>query len=236
MLRAYFDASMTKPSGVTAIAGYVASADQWLEVEKKWTAALAYWELDDFHLCELPHVMGHTKADLCALNFARIVVDAKLTGVSAGIEDAFWASRPLYAEAYGTPYHSCAHMLFDTLSQEVSLSVVHPPGPVAVVMDDDVPTHDFVQALFDRFKEDGKLVALTFSNRRATRLLQVADLAAGVMRRDWFENDFFGAMPKTYTLLRAFARGTNHRASFLSFESARIADQARERLNRGDPS
>lgn len=220
---------MTKPNGVTAIAGYVGTDAQWMEAETRWDQALAYWELDDFHLCDLPGIMGHTKAGLCALNFARIVVDTKLTGVSAGLEDAYWDSKPFYSEDYGSRYHTCAHMLFNTLNDEVRLSVALPREPVAVVMDDDVQPHTAVEALFDRYKSAGNLAELNFSNRRRTKRLQAADLAAGTLRKDWFENDYFRMSPANYTKLRAYVRGVHHRSTYLSFESERIANEAQRR-------
>jgi hypothetical protein len=43
LLRAYFDASFTQPSGITSIGGFVGTEGAWLSVEKLWIENLQMW-------------------------------------------------------------------------------------------------------------------------------------------------------------------------------------------------
>jgi hypothetical protein len=43
LLAAYFDKSGGHLKGVTSVAGYVASLDEWESVEKAWRRGVSYW-------------------------------------------------------------------------------------------------------------------------------------------------------------------------------------------------
>lgn len=90
ILRAYFDASHDPE--VFVVAGYVGDAKEWARVEKAWSANLAKWRLDSFHLASIRHAKG-TEADACVLSFGEIIKQSELYGISAGIERSWWRAR-----------------------------------------------------------------------------------------------------------------------------------------------
>ena len=90
MLRAYFDASFSEPPGVTSIAGYIGSEQQWANVEDVWAENLDLWGLENFHLAELPRWIGHENADLCALSFLRAIEPLNLRSIDAALVDVDW--------------------------------------------------------------------------------------------------------------------------------------------------
>src|SRR5690349_17038979 len=182
LLRTYFDASFTDIPGVTAIAGYIGTDAQWAEVEAKWTQNLRYWQLDDFHLANLPHQMGRFKADLCAKSFANIIEPSGLFHLDATLVDADWDNLDRddeHKEKFPHRYHACLYMLFSTLKDAMRLDFEG--DQVAIVLDDDIKPPDAAQAIFNMYKEGGEseFAALAFSDRRKCVPLQSADLIVG---------------------------------------------------------
>lgn len=224
VLRAYCD--LSRSERVSVLAGYVGNDDQWGWLEAEWKKNLGYWELADFHLAELPGQMGHERADDCIRSFAYIVGKSGVEGISAGVENSFYDAQHWGSE-FPSPYHVCADMLFNSLHTHVPLNLGG--GPVTIVFDRDTNEEAAVHALLARYEGDEIFAGLAFSDRRRTCALQTADLAAGVVRKGWVEDNFFDLLPKANRLI-SNVLGKRHFGVALSFETKRVVDEARAKV------
>lgn len=221
MLRAYCD--MSRSERITLIAGNVGTPEQWAVLDAEWRRNLEYWELNDFHMADLPVLMGHRRADLCIRSFAHIVGKSGVYGVSAGVENAFYDAQK-WASRFPTPYHVCADMLFDSLNTHVPLNLGG--GPIDLIFDRDTHQQEAVHSLLEFYKDSRIFGKLRFSDRCATQSLQTADLAAGVVRKGWVEDNFFDGLPMAGKVVRDVL-GNKHFGVALSFETDRIVRDAR---------
>jgi hypothetical protein len=193
LLKAYFDASFTEPSGITAIGGYVGSEQEWKRVEERWLENLDLWGLEEFHLAPLlagaTH-LGRANGELCALSFARIIHKSDLHGIGASLRDEDWESAPkndAFIARMPNKYHSCLDMVLAILDQHMSLEL---PGElVAIIADSDTTDEAASKALFERRKAltEGRFVSFTFSSKARFPVLQCADLYAGEERKAWLK-------------------------------------------------
>jgi hypothetical protein len=193
VLRAYLDASKTHPLGVTCVGGHVGTEEAWTKLEADWNAALAYWELDRFHLTDLNGIMGYEKATLCVRNFAHIIGKSDVSGISAGVLDADWdqyINQPELAEyraAFPTRLHAVLDMALGRLSMEIGLNL--PDEPTLVILDSDYNPENAARDVYDYWAaQNPKFCGLTITHSVKARPLEVADLYAGITRRDWAEN------------------------------------------------
>ncbi len=221
LLRAYCD--LSKSNRVSLVGGYVGTAEQWDDLDIEWRKNLDYWELSNFHLAELAGMMGHTRANDCVLTFSRLVRDSGLYGISAGVENAYYEAKT-WPAIHPSAYHVCVDMLFDTLNREVPINM--DGDSVALVLDRDTHNEAAVHALLARYAaaEKGFISGIAFSDRKTTPALQVADLAAGVVRKGWVEDDYFSGPPNAKKT--ANAMGVKHFGMSLSFESERIVKES----------
>lgn len=155
---------------MSVLAGYIGEIDTWAAVEQGWKAALDYWQIDDFHLCDLSRKFGHERAALMVLNFGAVLKDAPLYGFYVGIDDADWDRAEKDPQRHPTRYHKCADLLFGLLKQR--MASFHPGEQVALVMDSDVQPADALNAIHQEYKRGGApFLGLTLSNRKDTRVL-----------------------------------------------------------------
>jgi hypothetical protein len=227
--KAYCD--LSRSSRVSLVAGYIGTAEQWDWLEREWKRNLAYWELEDFHLAELPNMMGHEKADLCILSFGHLIKKSDVRGISAGVENAFYESQ-VWGANFPSAYHVCVDMLLDSLNTHIPLNMGG--GCVDLVFDRDTNAQNEVLNLLTRY-DANTFRSLTFSDRKKTLPLQTADLAAGVVRKGWVEDNFFNGLPKSAGLL-SNVLGERHFGVALSFETDRVVRAARARMGFAQPT
>lgn len=243
VLKAYFDASMTNPIGVTAIGGHIATTEAWEDLEARWREALKYWELECFHLSAIVPTMGHEKGALCIRNFVRTIDGTQLRGLSAGIRDADWdelVSEPKWAHlraTFPTRYHVVLDMLFRELGDAMGLD--HKGDQVEVVIDTDFQPTALAQSMFEELKNERyaqRFASLEFGHAPSCIPLQVADLSVGLQRRHWVDCGFLGEgdspayLPMTADIRAMLsAQGQFSRQTMWSFELAERAIAARER-------
>lgn len=58
LFRAYFDASGKEREGTVVVAGWLASADAWVALQRQWNAVLAKHNVPYFHMKEFAHSVG----------------------------------------------------------------------------------------------------------------------------------------------------------------------------------
>lgn len=196
VLKGYFDGSWTHPSGVTLIAGHVATEQDWKNFEELWRRELDYWRLEKLHLAELERQLGHENGTLCKRAFARLIhSDGRgLHGVLVGINDDDWdeyrQSNPDAQRVYPRRYDAVADMLFRNLGQLSQLR--GNDVRLDVTMDQDREPVSFVESMFQQWKDryPDHLGTIQFSRSSECIPLQVADLLAGLNQRDWFKHGF----------------------------------------------
>lgn len=185
-LRAALDASYAHPTLVHSVAGYLACDDEWFEVLKIWQEGLSYWGLQKFHLAELPKLMGHERGQLCEKFFRRIIERSGLISIGAAIfendyNEPDW--RGDNSPRFGTAYQQTLWFAFGVLSEECALEF--PNSTVKIVCDIDGPEDDILDVFTQAQKKHPRLESIEFSNSRNHPELQLADLAAGYLRKSW---------------------------------------------------
>lgn len=193
ILRGYFDLSRNPTDGLSVIGGHIGDAETWQTAEQSWQECLDYWELDWFHLTEIPAIFGHEKGSDCIKNFCR-AVPASLIGIVAGMQDSSWQAaiedEPKLKAEFPSQYHALCHMLFDLLADVLanfkSGSLLH------ITLDKDHSDTEFTEAVFDYWKQksDSSLCSLSFGSQRKQKPMQMADLISGLQRKQWEEYGF----------------------------------------------
>jgi hypothetical protein len=244
VLRAYFDVSKTDPIGVTVVAGHVGNEAQWVAVETEWQKALDYWELEHFHLTDLPKIMGHERATLCVRNFAQIITRSDLRGFSAGIRDADWdamiaessTDTAAYRAEFPDRYHVVLDMVLGRLSMEINLNL--PDEDTMIVLDADYAPVEAAQAIYDRYaSKNPRLVGMAILRAPKSKPLQAADLHAGLQRREWARKGFPSERGADYfkdfeidDRVRMWASGKGSYGSMWSAQIARQIEDAKKRV------
>lgn len=217
MLYAYFDASNTKQAGslrIGSIAGYVAPLEEWARVEQEWVEALDLWGLETFHYAELPSTIGigHGKAENCAGYFANIIKRSSVHAIGAALDEDDWhepAWGSIKTKRYKTPYEQMLSMALQVLAKHVRQEF---PGERVQVYCDRDASEEAIVAVFEEAKiaSPQQLATVAVGDRHKYRLLQCADLAAGMQRKSWLR--FFS--PDSDAYWGDFPRPKNGRARF----------------------
>lgn len=90
VLRASLDKSGTEPKGITSVAGYIGTVEEWTRVEAEWFKALDGWKIETFHLSKLPYLIGQENTKACTNYFCDILTRSDLVGVGAALIDEDW--------------------------------------------------------------------------------------------------------------------------------------------------
>jgi Protein of unknown function (DUF3800) len=202
-LRAYCDESET-PGRAFSIAGYLASATVWDELESEWADALEDESLSEFHMqpCEQGHgeFKGKTQAERRRLqdHFIDLLTGSRIRGFVTAIDLAAYDElrsevKDLRAPGYWKPY---------------LLAFQHQLEQMALAVDDDgLPAHERIAFSFDEQKElqgraktlydsvkgsrtlsfVGRLGAIAFLDSRESPAVQTADVLAYEARREFSE-------------------------------------------------
>jgi hypothetical protein len=130
LLAAYLDKSSDHPQGITSIAGYVATLDEWQNVERVWDCGVRFWSrlegfraLGGFHMADLQNAIGIENAQLCIKYFTNIVTNADLHAIGAAILDADWHNpdwRHDVTPRRGSVYEQCLDLALRVLGEHVS--------------------------------------------------------------------------------------------------------------------
>lgn len=188
VLRAALDASSCQPAWIYAVAGYVAPPEDWEPALERWQEALDQWKLERFHLAELPKLVGFERTKMCEGYFARIIEKSDLHSVGSAIFTADW-EQPDWGDdrspRFAKPYDQSLWFALNVLGEHCQLEF--PDQEVAVVCDVDGP-EVAMQAVFrEAQKVRPNLHSLGVSNSFKRKELQIADLAAGYLRRSWVD-------------------------------------------------
>lgn len=189
VLYVYLDASKTEESeGITSVAGYVGSCDEWQRVEKEWVEALAYWNLPKFHLSELGRRIGHERKRTCVEYFANIIRASNLAAIGCAALDRGWpAEMKLTGIARENPKY--AWCLRSTLLRLIdAVNSKYPGEYVSVVCDKDANPNLILEIFQSVQKDHAQLANIQVStNKGDARIipLECADLIAGWFRRQW---------------------------------------------------
>lgn len=237
LLSGYFDASHTDhaPEKVSTVGGYVGTVDAWREVEGRWIENLGKWGLNDFHMSKIQAGRTSVRKDMstaCVDSFARILKEARLDGVCAGIRADQWKAldkSPEYAAQFPTPYHVCIDMLLKVINQSMMLE--RERDSIAIVLDRDIKPDGASDAILNKWRSSpsAHIASITFADSEKCRLLQCADLCAGHERKGWIEVES-GAASFSYHFTRHSNRGHG------SFWSHRTEEIARNAMNLRPPS
>jgi len=196
MIRAACDASMDHPHGITAVAGYIASADDWKPVEEKWTTLLTIKDLARFRTTEIIERYGWERGLECLNEFADIIEESELRHVTAHMLDTDWAlldKDSEYLKVYPERQHACLGMVLNALASE--MRAPFSGKPIAVVFDNDYGNTAKAAAVYEEWR--ARTGHPGFDHIGFTKgtaewevvPLQCADLAAWVVRREPMSKD-----------------------------------------------
>jgi hypothetical protein len=185
-----FDSSKDHPSGVTTVAGYIATIEQWKLVEDRWSSALTVAGFSEFHLTDIKHRFGQGWVDKVR-PFAKIIQDAELRSVTAMLRDDDWSRLEhdaAYLKVCRHREHACLDLLFGVLAEEVRLGFGN--EPVALVFDNDWGNRDLIVRVHDAWCEreahPGFNIFLKGGVPWDAVPLQASDLVAGLLRTNSF--------------------------------------------------
>jgi hypothetical protein len=232
VLSAFFDASKTEISiGITSVGGYVALVEEWSRLEKEWEEARLYWSLDTFHLADIPKILGNEKGRLCVGYFRRIIRASQLDGIGASLMDKDWNESDwgdCALRKHGSKYEQCLALAFQVLSMHCRQ---HYPGqPIAVVCDQDAPETDIIRIFREAQIQYELLSTITVGRRRQHIGLQVADLGAGDLRKNWLAFFKTGAI-HYFGKLTAGGPDQKQAGAFWTLEGKEVSQIALERQN-----
>jgi hypothetical protein len=231
LLTSYLDASYSPDkSGYYSVAGFVGDAEAWESLERDWLAELSVWGLEDFHLTDVVHQLGHENGTLCIRAFSNIVRKSDLWGVGIACEMAHWRSKDT---GYENPYHFCFSQTLMVLNSHLELEADR--RPVALIVDDDIKPHNITSDIFRAYQENGyPFTSLTIGTRSIFVPLQAADLAVGALRHEW-NSGVFSEAPKIIEHLKG-ALGAGGRFSVFSAGAEKLIDEALQaRLTTREP-
>lgn len=237
LLRAYFDASRTTKAGlaerVTCVGGYVGPEDDWLKVEREWSATCAMWGIEEFHLSSIlagkVHRVGRELSEQCVLSFVNVMRRADLTGIVAGIREDDWLSiekSKSDAMRFPTSYHVALHMALGTLEDHVRSEYPDDEFEVYADLDSESPE---ANAIRDELRANPKCINVAFVRRDRVPLIQCADLCAGLARMEWLKNGFIPKRAPT-TKLGWSSYAKRSRGAFWSIEAAKMIAEATEQM------
>lgn len=188
VLKASFDTSMTETGpGMTAVAGYLGTVDDWVALEKEWQEALDYWGLDRFHLSAMQDEIGREKSELCIKYFSNIIARSNLAATGCVMLDNGWDGPTGFRRPglLNTRYEACLYDAFRGLADHVRED--YEGEEVALICDADAKEQS-IQAIFHAAKEaNPALVSATVTTSHKCIPLQCADLAVGALRRNWLQ-------------------------------------------------
>jgi len=202
-LTAYSDESATQDRSprTFCIAGYVATADVWMEIEAAWATALREEGLAEFHAGPLlTGKSGRSKpeGERIWLRFRQIMAEARLCGFGCVVDlDAFASFQAVWADRTAHAYHDPYYLAFQHQLERMANAVpAELPGDERIVFVFDyrsTRTEANVNAILDGLRRSEKLTfsrrlgGLWFNGSEAHAGLQAADMLAYELRRHFWE-------------------------------------------------
>lgn len=193
MLAAYFDKSSDHPPGITSVAGYVGTLDEWESVESQWECGIKYWKmlagferLGGFHMADLKDSIGKRNADLCVRYFTNIIQASSIRAVGAVVFDVDW-----HRQGWGidnTPklssvYEQCLDLALDVLGD--CLKKHYSGKNINVVFCRDAKQQRIEDIFYQKQAQYSAFKVHAVGTGHDIMLLQCADLGAGCLRHSW---------------------------------------------------
>jgi hypothetical protein len=224
VLTAALDASYCNPAWIYAVAGYVGERDVWDAVMSEWNEALRGWRIDRFHLAELPSLVGREKTRQCEGYFANIVRGSNLHSIGSAIFTHDW-EKPDWGHddspRFSTPYEQSLWFALNVLGEHCELEF---PGQSITILCDVDSSEAAIQSVFKKAAEQRRcLDSITVTNRRRHKQLEVADLAAGSLRKSWVDITSNESSKLSWGVIPKSKRG---RTSVWSLRQAAILQRA----------
>jgi hypothetical protein len=189
MIYAYLDASKTQDrEGITVVAGYLASLEEWQRIEKDWEQALTGWKLPRFHIRELRRWVGRANVKDCIAYFVNLIKPSDLAGVAACVVDKNWDKRIHVSSNVSFQPDQYRQCLQRALGLIVEVADNHYHGQQISVTCDCDADQKLVEPVFDAVQQKHPaLLSLTVRRSGQIRPLEAADLIAQVIRRKYLE-------------------------------------------------
>lgn len=192
-IAAYFDESGTHAgSEAVAVAGYLATPEEWESFEVEWRAALAEWGLDYFHMSKFANRIGEYASwteDDRRERFVRLVnitnkhvLGSVGTVIPLALYDAtFSVGGPARAKT-GGPYGLAAFCNMMSVADLVR-DLRGEPSVAYVLESGAVGRHQITKLLLDNMNDPEsqkqfRLLSLAFQDKRQFVPLQAADILA----------------------------------------------------------
>jgi hypothetical protein len=219
--------------GIVSVAGYIATEEQWREIEPKWDKEWANWQaaprlqmLKGFHMSKLARLIGNEQSALCISVFRRLIEESQLQAVGAAVYEPDWR-RPVWGHdstpRLSSPYQQALDMALQ-VAAKVALWRYPGHGIAVICCEDDGRAR--ITNTYERNRNRCDLfhcLTINYANRFTG--LDCADLGAGILRQSWgkiFRDhniiDIFGNLPT--------GAGTAPATAFWSLRQASVIRRA----------
>jgi hypothetical protein len=218
LLSAYFDKSADEPIGITSVAEYVATLEEWCQVEAEWKKALTKWSLDQFHFSGIEWKIGKENASSCRKYFEDIIVNSSLNAIGAALLNEHWHRDDWGRDKtpkLSTPYAQCLDMALQLLGEHTQK---HFPGESVTVFcnKDDASDSCIWKTYNGNSPRYNQFIALTIGSDKNFIPLQCADLGAWKLRKSWLDIDVGKAEDLPWGGMPQGQEGRGMRTSFWS--------------------
>lgn len=198
--QAYFDDSGTHSSSlVTSIGGFVGTAEAWTKLEKDWIEYLASleWPIGWFRSYDCEHGEGEFQGlsrkvrELIRNKLVKIIASHPVTAIwsSVVVEDWDAVATGSFARRYKSPHDLC----FDECMMQIGIwarkhAPEHPVSLTVAQHPQHQPQMNAIHDAYSRHPAIGNFLGpLQFCPMKSTVPLQVADVLAYEMNKEWEE-------------------------------------------------
>ncbi len=208
MLQAYVDESVG--DGIYAMAGYIASAEQWAAFSDEWRQFLEMSpKIDYFKFSEAMHLSGEfqdwreeARDEKLSLLYKVIGAHAAAfvaVGIKIDEHKEIFGSRVI-PRAWRSPYHLLLYSMISELARHQN--ELYLDGPIDFIFDEQVMEEGQIYQRWEGFKiasrMQNNIIGSTpiFRDDKSVRPLQAADMLAGRMLASWrIKFDILGPRP-----------------------------------------
>ena len=195
-LEAYIDASGKGDIGITSVAGYLASTDQWAIVVDRWAGVLKSHGLYAFHGRNIP------VTDRLIKDLRSVIEFGQLSAVGAALVDDHWKQSDwgeIQTERRRNPYEQCLALALEAMSRFVRDEFASSQVKIFCCPD---TREKRIKQVFDEVRQEhSNLVEIFVGNSEKYKQIELADFGARQLRESWLKigheksTDPWGAMP-----------------------------------------